>query len=114
MARYHLGAAYSDRIRGDRAQNLEAAIAAFTASLEVSTRQAFPVDWAETTFNVALLYAQMALSAFEQNDTTQGQRLLHQALTEMQSTLIIFTADGFPDMHQRANDFIESITAIGG
>ncbi len=110
----NLGEALRQRIRGDRAQNLEDAIAAYTASLEVCTRQDFPIQWAETTFNVALLYAQMAQSAFEQNDTTQGQRLRHQALTEMRSTLIIFTAEGFPDMHQRVNAQIARITAIVG
>ena len=42
----NLATAYADRIRGDRAQNLEEAIAAYRQALEVLTRQAMPVEWA--------------------------------------------------------------------
>ena len=42
----NLANAYSDRIRGDRAENLEQAIAAYQQALEVRTRQAMPVEWA--------------------------------------------------------------------
>jgi hypothetical protein len=40
----NLGAAYQDRIRGDRADNLEKAIAYLEASLTVRTREALPRD----------------------------------------------------------------------
>ena len=43
----NLATAYSDRIRGDRAENLEQAIAAYQQALEVMTRQAMPVEWAQ-------------------------------------------------------------------
>ena len=42
MTQNNLGNAYSDRIRGERAENLEAAIAAYRQALEVCTRQAYP------------------------------------------------------------------------
>ena len=42
----NLAIAYRDRIRGDRADNLEKAIAAYEAALTVSTREALPPDWA--------------------------------------------------------------------
>jgi tetratricopeptide (TPR) repeat protein len=44
----NLANAYSDRIRGDRADNLERAIAAFQDALQVHTREAFPIQWAAT------------------------------------------------------------------
>ena len=42
------GDAYTDRIRGERADNLETAIAGDDAALEVLTREAIPVEWAQT------------------------------------------------------------------
>jgi len=49
----NLAVAYSDRIRGERADNLEKAIAFYTAALEVYTREAFPENWAMTQNNLA-------------------------------------------------------------
>ena len=50
-------AVYSDRIRGDRAENLEAAIAGYDAALEVFTREADPVGWAKTQMGRAIAYS---------------------------------------------------------
>jgi hypothetical protein len=44
------------RIRGERADNLEKAIAAYNLSLEVRTREAFPEDWAGTQNNLGNAY----------------------------------------------------------
>ena len=52
----NLATAYSDRIRGDRAENLEQAIAAYQQALEVMTRQAMPVEWATVMMNLANAY----------------------------------------------------------
>jgi hypothetical protein len=41
---------------GDRAQNIEQAIGAYQQALEVMTRQAMPVEWAETMMNLANAY----------------------------------------------------------
>ena len=38
----NLALAYADRIRGDRAQNIEDAISAYEQSLQVRTREAMP------------------------------------------------------------------------
>ena len=57
MTQNNLGAAYSERIRGERAANLEAAIAAYEAALEVRTRAAFPEQWARTQNNLGNAYA---------------------------------------------------------
>ena len=43
----NLAIAYSDRIKGSKADNLEAAIKAYEAALTVFTREAFPQDWAQ-------------------------------------------------------------------
>jgi hypothetical protein len=48
MTQNNLGHAYSNRIRGERADNLEQAIAAYHNALQVYTREAFPEDWAMT------------------------------------------------------------------
>ncbi|MBP5974073.1 tetratricopeptide repeat protein, partial [Brasilonema sp. CT11] len=44
----NLAAAYSNRILGDKAENIESAIASYSAALSVRTRQAFPQNWAMT------------------------------------------------------------------
>ncbi|HAX85256.1 MAG TPA: tetratricopeptide repeat-containing protein, partial [Cyanobacteria bacterium UBA11370] len=46
MTQCNLGIAYYDRLIGDKADNLEMAIASYKAALEVRTRKAFPQDWA--------------------------------------------------------------------
>ncbi|MCL1465089.1 tetratricopeptide repeat protein, partial [Argonema galeatum A003/A1] len=53
----NLGAAYSDRIREDRADNIELAIASYTAALQVYTREAFPQQWATTQNNLGIAYS---------------------------------------------------------
>ncbi|MEH1765044.1 MAG: hypothetical protein ACYTXE_07645 [Nostoc sp.] len=44
---------YRDRIKGDRADNIENAIAAYNAALTVRTREALPQNWAATQNNLA-------------------------------------------------------------
>jgi tetratricopeptide (TPR) repeat protein len=56
MTQNNLGTAYSYRIRGDKADNLENAIAVYNAALEVYTRTDFPVENAGTLFNLGILY----------------------------------------------------------
>ncbi len=67
MTQKNLGNVYSDRIRGDRAQNpenaietfqsenLELAIAAYQNASEIYTREAFPKEWAEIQHNIGKL-----------------------------------------------------------
>ena len=47
-----LGNAYTERIRGDRSENLEQAIAAYQSALQVFTREAFPEQWAKTLISL--------------------------------------------------------------
>ncbi|CCQ59434.1 TPR repeat [Crocosphaera watsonii WH 0402] len=52
MTQNNLGNAYSDRIRGERAQNIEHAIEAYEQSLQVRTPTAFPLDCLQTGRNL--------------------------------------------------------------
>jgi hypothetical protein len=45
-----------NRIRGERADNLERAIALYEGALTIHTRDAFPTDWARTQNNLAVTY----------------------------------------------------------
>jgi tetratricopeptide (TPR) repeat protein len=51
-----LGNAYIQRIRGEKADNLELAIAALNLSLEVYTRDGFPYEWARSQNNLGATY----------------------------------------------------------
>ncbi|WP_346290762.1 CHAT domain-containing tetratricopeptide repeat protein [Sphaerothrix gracilis] len=83
----NLAIAYSDRIRGDRAQNIELAIAAYQQALTVMTQQAMPVDWATTTMNLAAAYKnrirgdraqniELAIAAYQQALTVMTQQAM--------------------------------------
>jgi CHAT domain-containing protein/TPR repeat protein len=63
----HLAIIYSDRIKGDTAQNLKKSIEYLKAALEVFTRESFRFDWAETQKNLAAIYAQRILGKREEN-----------------------------------------------
>ncbi|MEH2067144.1 MAG: CHAT domain-containing protein [Nostoc sp.] len=51
-----LGLIYSDRMKGERAENFELAIEAFELALQVRTREKFPEEWAETQTNLGITY----------------------------------------------------------
>ena len=42
--------------KGDKAENIELAIAACNQALQVRTREAFPLDWSTTQYNLANAY----------------------------------------------------------
>jgi CHAT domain-containing protein len=56
MTQNNLANAYSARIHGDRAQNIEDTIAACKRALQVYTREDFPEKWAGTQNNLASAY----------------------------------------------------------
>lgn len=83
LTQHNLAVAYRNRIRGDRADNLEKAIVAFEAALTVRTREALPQQWAQTQSNLALAYVdrirgdctenlEKAIAAFEAALTCAG------------------------------------------
>ena len=53
----NFGTDYSDRIRGDHAENLELAIKSLEAALTVLTREALPQEWAMTQMNLGTDYS---------------------------------------------------------
>jgi len=84
-----LGLAHYDRIRGERAENLEQAIGHLQRALEVYTRQDFPADWAMTHNNLGNVY----------RDRIRGDRAenLEQAIGHFQRALEIYTRQAFPE-----------------
>ncbi len=85
----NLAAAYSNRIRGERADNLEREILVYEQVLQVRTRDAFPVDWARTQNNLATAYS----------GRIRGQRAdnLERAISAFELSLQVYTRDGFPE-----------------
>ncbi|MGB8869020.1 MAG: CHAT domain-containing protein, partial [Rhodomicrobium sp.] len=83
-----LGFAYWKRIRGSRAENIEAAIKAYEAALTVYTREAVPHDWARTQSNLGLAYG----------NRTQGSRAenVEAAIKAFEAALTVYTRDAFP------------------
>ena len=81
--------AYSNRIRGERADNLERAIIASEQALQVYTRDAFPKNWAATQNNLANAYS----------ERIRGERAdnLKRAITAYEQALQVRTRDAFPE-----------------
>ena len=88
MTQNNLGNAYLDRIRGERADNLEQAIVAYEAALQVRTRDAFPQKWAMTQNNLGIVYKYRI----------RGERAdnLERAIAAFEAALQVRTRDTFP------------------
>jgi CHAT domain-containing protein len=89
MTQNNLGTAYSNRIKGERADNLENAIAAYQEALSVYTRTAFPEDWAMTQNNLGTAYS----------NRIKGERAdnLENAIAAYQEALSVYTRTAFPE-----------------
>ncbi len=88
MAQSNLAGAYCDRIRGDRANNLERAIASSTEALKVHTFDAFPQDWAYTQNNLGYVYSHRIRGDRADN--------LERAIAAFNEALKVHTFDAFP------------------
>ena len=73
---------------GDKADNLEQAIAAYLEALSVYTRTAFPQDWAMTQNNLGIAYS----------DRIRGDKAdnLEQAIAAYREALSVYTRTAFP------------------
>jgi hypothetical protein len=80
---HNLGWAYGSLPGGDRAANLQQAIACYQAALQVYTRNAFPFEWATTQNNLGDAYSNLPAG-----DRTAN---LKQAITCYQAALQIFS-----------------------
>ena len=85
----NLGNAYRERIKGEKADNIEDAIAFYQNALKVRTREAFPKDWAMTKSNLATAY----------NQRIRGERAdnLEDAIKSYTAALQVLTREGFPE-----------------
>jgi tetratricopeptide (TPR) repeat protein len=89
MTQNNLANAYCDRIRGERAENLEQAITAYELALQVRTREAFPQDWAGTQNNLANAYLYRIRGERAEN--------LEQAIAAYELALQVYTREAFPE-----------------
>jgi CHAT domain-containing protein/tetratricopeptide (TPR) repeat protein len=85
---HELGYSLSKSGSGDRAENLEGAITAYHAALELRTPEAFPERWAQTQSNLGGAFADRVRGAREEN--------LERAAAAYTAALTIFTRDAFP------------------
>ncbi|MEG4202048.1 CHAT domain-containing protein [Microcoleus sp. Pol12A5] len=85
----NLAAAYTERIRGEKAENIEMAIASFTAALKVYKREAFPQDWAMTQNNLGNAYS----------DRIKGEKAenIEMAIASYTAALEVRTRHTFPE-----------------
>ena len=84
----NLATAYGERIRGEKADNIEIAIAYFTAALSVYTRDAFPEDWAMTQNNLGVAYRNRI-----RGDKAENIEL---AIAYFTAALTVYTREAFP------------------
>ncbi|NEO74774.1 MAG: CHAT domain-containing protein [Moorea sp. SIO4G3] len=73
---------------GNKASNIEIAIAGYEQLLTVFTREAFPVDWAETQNHLGLAYRNRIKGEKAQN--------IEEAIAFCQQALIVYTFEAFP------------------
>ncbi|PSB05220.1 hypothetical protein C7B69_25640, partial [filamentous cyanobacterium Phorm 46] len=85
---YNLANDYSDRIKGDRGDNLEMAIGFSEAALQVYTRQDFPQYWAGTQNNLATAYRNRIKGDSGDN--------LEMAIAFAEAALKVYTRQAFP------------------
>ena len=97
----NLATAYYSCIRGDRADNIEQAIAAYEQALTVITQSAMPVEWATTTMNLANAY----------RNGIKGDRAenLEHAINACKDSLEVFTPELLPDYCRRTARFLGNL-----
>ncbi|NMQ21095.1 tetratricopeptide repeat protein [Candidatus Competibacter phosphatis] len=103
MTQNNLAAAYSDRIRGERAENLEQAIQAYRSSLEIYRPEAFPQDSRRAARNLGNLYSAQqrwteAAAAYRQ--ALQAAEILYQSASFLDNQAAELTETR--DLHRRA------------
>lgn len=87
----NFGEAYLKRIKGDRADNIERAIAAYEAALTLWTREAYPAGWARAQTNLGEALAKRVRGDRKTN--------LDRAIAVHRAALAIHTTQAFPREH---------------
>ena len=83
-----LGMAYMQLPGGDRAANVQQAMASFQATLQVYTREVFPFEWAKAQLTLGAAYADFPGGNREAN--------LERAIACYQAALQVYTREVFP------------------
>ena len=83
-----LGNSLSQNPEGDRAENIEDAIAAYQQSLQVMTRETMPVEWAQSTMNLASAYRNRIRGDHAEN--------IEDAIAAYQASLLVRTRETMP------------------
>jgi len=89
QTQYNLANAYSYRINGSRADNLERAIKFYKAALTVRTLEDFPEQWAMTQNNLAVAYRNRINGSRADN--------LERAIGFCEAALTVYTLEDFPE-----------------
>jgi len=102
----NLGTCYRDRIRGDKAQNLEEAINHYRRALEVRSHRDFPEQWAGIQFSLGVVYRDRIRGDKAQN--------LEEAINHLREALKVYTRNGYPEKwamtkHSLANAYSQRI-----
>ncbi|MDM9584869.1 CHAT domain-containing protein [Nostoc sp. GT001] len=90
MLQSSLAEAYSERIKGDRADNLEQAITAYQLALQVYTPERFAKNWAMTQINLAVAYGDRRIKGNRADN-------LEQAIAASQLALQVYNPEAFPE-----------------
>lgn len=86
---YDVGVYYRNTTLGDKAENVELALAAFQIALNGFTKEAFPTDWARTQNILGTTYLTRI-----KGDTAENQE---KALAAYQNALEVYTKEAFPN-----------------
>ena len=88
MLSHELANAYSMRVEGSRAENIDRMIMYFEASLEVLTSETMLLPWAITQYNIGIGYS----------DRINGDRAenLERAISAYEASLTVLTREGTP------------------
>ncbi len=96
---FQLGNTYCVRIKGETAENLELAIAAYENALEVYTKEVFPNDWADTQNHLGNAYRERIKGETAEN--------LELAIAAYENALEVYTKEVFP------NDWADTQNNLG-
>ena len=98
-----LGDSLAQLPTGDQGENIEQAIAAYRAALEVRTHAAMPVGWAQTMSNLALAYTKRI-----EGDRAEN---IEQAIGAYQAALQVFTRAAMPVEWAETMDSLAAVEA---
>ncbi|WP_335053693.1 tetratricopeptide repeat protein [Nostoc sp.] len=96
----NLANVYCDRIKGNRAENLEAAIEAYQLALKVFIQESFPEEWATIINNLGTAYNERILGNRAEN--------LEVAINAYRLALKVRTREAFPEKWASTQDNLGS------